>query len=148
MVLHLSLPIFITPHFSCLWTMVLPLQSTVRALRAELYPPPAARSKKASPKKPKDSEDEEAAETYKEEQEYWTKMEEKRKADEKRYSNAKRHKAAAAQWLLFWLLYTAGSLGRGYVGILRPGWRGWFEVCRTVALTAAGGPWFSPSALE
>lgn len=148
--IHVSLPIFIAPHYSCLLTLLVPAQCTIRMLRAELHPPKRSLSKEPELKPPgEDEEDEDGTklEEYKKEKADWTKREAKRKTEEDRIKEAEATKAAAPQWLLFWLLYTSASLGRGYVGIIRPGWKGWFELWRTVILTLAGGPWYSPTAL-
>ena len=154
MAIHLALPIFIAPHYSCLLTLLVPAQNTIQMLRAELHPPKPARSKESEPKPPAEEEGEddkakeEKQDAYKRDKARWAKREAKRKEEEEGVRAAKAKKVAAPQWILFWLIYTVASLARGYVGIVRPGWKGWLEVWRTVVLTVAGGPWFSPTALS
>lgn len=147
--IHLTLPIYMVSHYSCLITLIVPAQSTLRLLRAELHPPPRPRSKAPEPKlvEEGDEDDEEKKDAFDVAHDAWEERDEKRKVEEEKYKQVKGCMVAAGQWLLYWVLYSGASLARGYVGVVRPGWKGWFEVWRTAALVIAGGPWFSPTAL-
>lgn len=146
--IHVALPISMAAHDSCLLTLIIPAQSTIKLLRAELHPAKRPRPKESEPKlAEEDADDDEKKDAFEDAHDIWEKRDDKRKLEEERYKISKEAKVAAGQWLLYWLLCTGASLARGYVAIVRPGWKGWFEVWRTVALIIAGGPWFSPSAL-
>lgn len=47
-----------------------------------------------------------------------------------------------AQWCTYWLVYVGFSTIRGLISAFRPGWRGVFELGRSVGLVMVGGPWF------
>ncbi|OCF37709.1 hypothetical protein I316_00836 [Kwoniella heveanensis BCC8398] len=54
----------------------------------------------------------------------------------------------AAQWLLYWIVYTTFGWMRGAVSLWRPHWRGVFEVGRTASLVVIGGAWFGRKGLK
>jgi hypothetical protein len=137
-VIHLSLPIFMTPHFSSLITLLIPAQSTIRWIKVSLHMPNPPSSKRPEPEN-KDGKDE---------MRKWTVKEKKRKQDEAAYNRAKKVKEGGPQWMWFWLVYVILNGCRGLVGIYRPGWKGWFELWRSVMLVVVGGPWFARGALQ
>lgn len=83
----------------------------------------------------------------KEEMKTWAAKEKKRKLDEAVYARAKKVKEGGPQWIWFWLVYVLINGVRGLVAVYRPGWKGWYELWRSVVLVIVGGPWFSKGAL-
>lgn len=84
---------------------------------------------------------------YNEEYKKWEEREEKRKVDEIKYRAARRIDENGVQWIWFWVFYVVVNGVRGFVGVYRPGWKGWYEVWRSVVLVVVAGPWYTKVAL-
>jgi hypothetical protein len=126
-----------TPHFSSLITLLIPTQSTIKWIKVSLHMPPPPSSKRPEPENKED----------KEEMKNWAAKEKKRKVDEAVYARAKKVKEGGPQWIWFWLVCVLINGVRGLVGVYRPGWKGWYELWRSMVLVIVGGPWFSKGAL-
>jgi hypothetical protein len=149
LVIHLSLPIFMTPHFSSLITLIIPVQSTITFIKTSLHMPPRASSKYPEPSKVDKITGEEKEEgIYNEEYKKWEERDEKRKIDEVVYKAAKTVTDGGPQWIWFWVFYVLVNGVRGLVGIYRPGWKGWYELWRSVVLVVVAGPWYTKTALD
>jgi hypothetical protein len=149
LVIHLSLPIFMTPHFSSLITLIIPVQSTITFIKTSLHMPPRASSKYPEPSKVDEKTNEEKEESvYNEEYKKWEERDEKRKVDEVVYRAARKVVDGGPQWIWFWVLYVLVNGVRGLVGIYRPGWKGWYELWRSVVLVVVAGPWYTKAALD
>jgi hypothetical protein len=149
LVIHLSLPIFMTPHFSSLITLIIPVQSTITYIKTTLHMPPRASSKYPEPSKVDKITGEEKEEgIYNEEYKKWEERDEKRKIDEVVYKAAKTVTDGGPQWIWFWVFYVLVNGVRGLVGIYRPGWKGWYELWRSVVLVVVAGPWYTKVALD
>jgi hypothetical protein len=147
--IHLSLPIFMTPHFSSLITLIIPVQSTITYIKTSLHMPPRASSKYPEPSKVDKITGEEKEESiYKEEFKKWEERDEKRKIDEVVYKAATKVVDGGPQWIWFWVFYILVNGVRGLVGIYRPGWKGWYELWRSVVLVVVAGPWYTKAALD
>ncbi|ORX34600.1 hypothetical protein BD324DRAFT_162114 [Kockovaella imperatae] len=96
--LHLVLPAFLLPHFSALFTLIPPVQSSLQSITLE--------TKKSG----RDARD-------------------------------------AAQWCIYWVIYTFFELARGSVSVYLPGVVPFFELSRSVCLIICGGPWFGRAGL-
>jgi len=149
LVIHLSLPIFITPHFSALITLIIPVQSTITYIKTCLHMPPEPSSRPYREPSKVDSKTHEEKEqsVYNEELKKWEEKEEKRKSDEVIHRAAIKVVAGGPQWIWYWVFYVLVNGARGLVGIYRPGWKGWYELWRSVVLVVAAGPWYTKSAL-
>ena len=53
----------------------------------------------------------------------------------------------AAQWCLYWVIYTLFELVRGLASVYQPGSSPFFEFGRTLCLVICGGPWFGKAGL-
>jgi hypothetical protein len=149
LVIHLSLPIFMTPHFSSLITLIIPVQSTITYIKTTLHMPPRASSKYPEPSKVDKVTGEEKEESvYNEEYKKWEERDEKRKIDEVVYRTARKVTDGGPQWIWFWVFYVSVNGVRGLVGIYRPGWQGWYELWRSVVLVVVAGPWYTKAALD
>jgi hypothetical protein len=149
LVIHLSLPIFMTPHFSSLITLIIPVQSTITYIKTTLHMPPRASSKYPEPSKVDKITGEEKEESiYNEEYKKWEGRDEKRKTDEIVYKAATKVVDGSPQWIWFWVFYILVNGVRGLVGIYRPGWKGWYELWRSVVLVVVAGPWYTKAALD
>jgi len=149
LVIHLSLPIFMTPHFSSLITLIIPVQSTITFVKTSIYMPPRASSKYPEPSKVDKITGEEKEESvYNEEYKKWEERDEKRKIDEIVYKAARRVTDGGPQWIWFWVFYILVNGVRGLVGIYRPGWKGWYELWRSIVLVVVAGPWYTKAALD
>jgi hypothetical protein len=148
--IHLSLPIFMTPHFSALITLIVPIESTIKHIKTSLHMP----SKPSSSKQPEPSkQDRKTGEDkdesiYAEEVKKWEEREEKRKNDDEKYRSAKKIVEGGPQWIWYWVFYVFVNGIRGLVGVYRPGWKGWYELWRSVVLVVVAGPWYTKAALD
>jgi len=147
--IHLSLPIFMTPHFSALITLLIPLQSTITYIKTSLYMPlrPSSSSKLPEPSKTSKTGEEKDEVVYNEEYKKWEEREEKRRVDEIGYRKARKVIGGGPQWIWYWVFYVLVNGVRGFVGIYRPGWKGWYELWRSVVLVVVAGPWYTKAAL-
>ena len=149
LVIHLSLPIFMTPHFSSLITLIIPVQSTITYIKTTLHMPSKPSSKYPEPSKVDKITGEEKEESiYNEEYKKWEERDEKRKIDEVVYKAAKTVTDGGPQWIWYWVFYVLVNGVRGFVGIYRPGWKGWYELWRSVVLVVVAGPWYTKAALD
>ncbi|WVQ97670.1 hypothetical protein IAU59_004784 [Kwoniella sp. CBS 9459] len=63
-------------------------------------------------------------------------------------SSGSKDNGDAAQWLLYWVIYTIFGWMRGTVALWRPHWRGVFEIGRSASLVVVGGAWFGRKGLK
>ena len=148
LVIHLSLPIFMTPHFSSLITLIIPVQSTITYIKTSLHMPREASSKYPEPSKVDRKTGEEKDEgVYNEEYKKWQERDEKRKINEVVYKAARKVTDGGPHWIWYWIFYVVVNGIRGLVGIYRPGWKGWYELWRSVVLVVVAGPWYTKAAL-
>ena len=64
--------------------------------------------------------------------------------DQQRDPNGSRD---SSQWLAYWVCYAFSELARGWMAVWRPGWKGAFEISRSIGLVTIAGPWFARAAL-
>ena len=64
--------------------------------------------------------------------------------DQQRDPDGARH---SSQWLAYWVCYALSEMARGCVAVWRPGWKGAFEITRSIGLVTIAGPWFGRAAL-
>jgi hypothetical protein len=105
-------------------------------------------SKRTEPEKmdPKTGEEKDE-EVYKKEKDYWLEREKKRKVEEPIYAQAIKVTEDGPQWLWYWVFYILVNGMRGPVSVYLPGWKGWYELWRSVVLVIVSGPWQSKAAL-
>lgn len=148
--IHLSLPIFMTPHFSALITLIIPLQSTVTYIKTSLHMPKPfdERTRRPEPTKVDRKTGEEKDEAvYEAEKKKWDEAEAKRKREKEVYATAKQVLDGGPQWIWYWIFYILVNGVRGLVGVYLPGWKGWYELWRSVVLVVVAGPWYAKAAL-
>lgn len=85
---------------------------------------------------------------YNEEYKKWQERDENRKIDEVVYRAAKKVTDGGPQWIWYWVFYVVVNAIRGLVGVYRPGWKGWYELWRSVVLVVVAGPWYTKAALD
>jgi hypothetical protein len=139
-----------TPHFSALITLIIPLQSTVTYIKTSLHMPKTfdERTRRPEPTKIDRKTGEEKDEAvYEGEKKKWDESEVKRKRDKEVYAAAKKVINGGPQWIWYWVFYVLVNGIRGLVGVYLPGWKGWYELWRSVVLVVVAGPWYAKPAL-